>query len=219
MVFLQNDDVQLISTSPETLVKLQDNKLSTFPIAGSRPRGRTKEEDDLLEQELLSDEKELSEHNMLVDLGRNDLGKISKVSTVQVIDYMRIQRYSRIMHITSEVESTIKPDKDAYDAIEAILPAGTLSGAPKIRACEIIDELETVPRGIYGGAIGYIDFTGNMDTCIAIRMAVKKNDRVYVQAGGGIVADSIPEKEYEESEQKAKAVMEAIKTAREVDDL
>lgn len=218
MVFMQNGDVQLISTSPETLVRLKDCKLSTFPIAGSRPRGKDKDEDDALEKDLLSDEKELSEHNMLVDLGRNDLGKISEYSSVKVTDYKRIQRYSRIMHITSEVESRIRKDKDALDAIEAILPAGTLSGAPKIRACEIIEELEKAPRGIYGGAIGYIDFTGNMDTCIAIRMAVKKNDRVYVQAGGGIVADSIPEKEYEESENKAKAVIEAIMKASEVEE-
>ncbi|HWT74430.1 MAG TPA: anthranilate synthase component I [Mobilitalea sp.] len=218
MVFMQNDDVQLISTSPETLVRLKDGKLSTFPIAGSRPRGKDLEEDKALEKELLADEKELSEHNMLVDLGRNDLGKISEYGSVEVIDYMRIQRYSRIMHITSEVESEIVKDKDALAAIEAILPAGTLSGAPKIRACEIIEEQEKGPRGIYGGAIGYIDFTGNMDTCIAIRMAVKKNDKVYVQAGGGIVADSKPEKEYEESENKAKAVIEAIMKASEVDE-
>lgn len=219
MVFLQYDDVQLISTSPETLVKLQDGKLTTFPIAGSRPRGKDKEEDEALEKELLLDEKELSEHNMLVDLARNDVGKISKINSVSVNDYMNIQRYSRIMHITSEVEGMIKQNKDAWDAIEAILPAGTLSGAPKIRACEIIEELEQSPRGIYGGAIGYIDFKGNMDTCIAIRMAVKKNNKVYVQAGGGIVADSIPHKEYEESGNKARAVMEAIMAASEVDDL
>ena len=218
MVFLQNDDIQLISTSPETMVRLKNGKLSTFPIAGSRPRGKDKEEDIAFEKELLEDQKELSEHNMLVDLGRNDLGKISEYGSVNVTDYMRIQRYSRIMHITSEVEGSIVKDKDAFDAIEAILPAGTLSGAPKIRACEIIEELEKAPRGIYGGAIGYIDFTGNMDTCIAIRMAVKKKDRVYIQAGGGIVADSIPEKEYEESENKAKAVMEAILRAREVEE-
>ena len=218
MVFMQNDDVQLISTSPETLVGLKDSRLCTFPIAGSRPRGKDKEEDDALELELLADEKELSEHNMLVDLGRNDLGKISVYGSVKVTDYMRIQRYSRIMHITSEVESKIVKGKDALDAIEAILPAGTLSGAPKIIACEIIEEQEKGPRGIYGGAIGYIDFTGNMDTCIAIRMAVKKNDKVYVQAGGGIVADSQPEREYEESENKAKAVMEAIMKASEVDE-
>jgi anthranilate synthase component 1 len=219
MVFMQNDDVQLISTSPETLVRLKDGKLSTFPIAGSRPRGKDKEEDEVLEKELLTDEKELSEHNMLVDLARNDVGKISEYRSVRVTDYMRIQRYSRIMHITSEVEGSIIKEKDALAAIEAILPAGTLSGAPKIRACEIIEELEKAPRGIYGGAVGYIDFTGNMDTCIAIRMAVKKNDKVYVQAGGGIVADSVPEKEYEESENKAKAVIEAIMRASEVNEL
>lgn len=218
MVFMQNDDVQLISTSPETLVRLKDGKLTTFPIAGSRPRGKDKVEDDAFEKELMVDEKELSEHNMLVDLGRNDIGKISEFGGVRVTDYKRIQKYSRIMHITSEVEGDIRKDKDALDAIEAILPAGTLSGAPKIRACEIIEELEKTPRGLYGGAIGYLDFTGNMDTCIAIRMAVKKNDKVYVQAGGGIVADSIPEKEYEESENKAKAVIEAIMKASEVND-
>lgn len=216
MVYMQNKEVQLISTSPETLVRLKDGKLSTFPIAGSRPRGENEAEDDALEAELLIDEKELSEHNMLVDLARNDLGRISEYGSVKVIDYKRIQKYSRIMHITSEVEGSIKKEMDSFDAIQAILPAGTLSGAPKIRACEIIEELEKVPRGIYGGAIGYIDFTGNMDTCIAIRMAVKKNDKVYVQAGGGIVADSVPEKEYEESESKAKAVMDAINNSGEV---
>jgi anthranilate synthase component 1 len=217
MVFMQNYDVQIISTSPETLVRLQNGTLSTFPIAGSRPRGKNKDEDEALEKELLEDEKELSEHNMLVDLARNDIGKISKYSSVRVTNYKMIQRYSKIMHITSEVEGDIREGKDALDAIEALLPAGTLSGAPKIRACEIIEELEKEPRGIYGGAIGYIDFTGNMDICIAIRMAVKKNGKVCVQAGGGIVADSIPEKEYEESENKARAVMKAIIAASEVD--
>ncbi len=217
MVCMKNEDVQLISASPETLVRLHNGILSTFPIAGSRPRGQNTPEDQALEKELLEDGKELAEHNMLVDLARNDLGKISKCQSVQVAKYKTIQRYSRIMHITSEVEGLIREDMDALDAIEALLPAGTLSGAPKIRACEIIEELEKEPRGIYGGAIGYIDFTGNMDVCIAIRMAVKKGDRVYVQAGGGIVADSVPEKEYEESEHKARAVMEAIITAREVE--
>ncbi|HHY90944.1 MAG TPA: anthranilate synthase component I [Clostridiales bacterium] len=217
MVFLQNGDVQLISTSPETLVRLQNGILSTFPIAGSRPRGRNRDEDEALEKELLEDEKELAEHDMLVDLARNDIGKISKYSSVRVVSYKKIQRYSKIMHITSEIEGEIQEGKDAFDAIEALLPAGTLSGAPKIRACEIIEEVEKEPRGIYGGAIGYIDFTGNMDVCIAIRMAVKKNGKVSVQAGGGIVADSVPEKEYEESENKAKAVMEAILAASEVD--
>ncbi len=155
---------------------------------------------------------------MLVDLGRNDLGRIAAFSTVEVTGYQMIHRYSRIMHICSQVEADITPDRDAFHAIEAVLPAGTLSGAPKIRACEIIEELESEPRGIYGGALGYIDFTGNMDTCIAIRMAVKVKEKVYVQAGGGIVADSVPEKEYEESANKAKAVIKAIETAGEVND-
>ncbi|NLM11059.1 MAG: anthranilate synthase component I [Clostridiaceae bacterium] len=217
MVFMQKDDVQIISTSPETLVRLQNGKLTTLPIAGSRSRGKNIEEDKALEKELLEDEKELAEHNMLVDLARNDLGKISKNSSVHVSNYKMIQRYSKVMHITSEVESYIEDGKDAFDAVAALLPAGTLSGAPKISACEIIEELEKEPRGIYGGAIGYIDFTGNMDICIAIRMAVKKNDRVYIQAGGGIVADSIPEKEFKESENKAKAVIEAIIKASEVE--
>ena len=218
MVMMQIDDIQLISTSPETLVRLKDGVLTTFPLAGTRPRGKDSHEDKALEEELLDDEKELAEHDMLVDLARNDLGRISKYNSVHVINYKMILRYSRVMHIASEVESLIRDGKDAFDAIEALLPAGTLSGAPKIRACEIIDELEKDPRGIYGGAIGYIDFTGNMDACIAIRMAVKKGDRVYVQAGAGIVYDSIPEKEYEESGNKARAVMEAIIGASEVDE-
>ncbi len=217
MVYMNLDDVELMCSSPETLVRLQNGTLCTFPVAGSRPRGATTEEDSELERDLLSDEKELSEHNMLVDLGRNDLGKISEFNSVNVVEYMMIHKYSKIMHITSCVESEILNTKDALDAVEAILPAGTLSGAPKIRACEIIEELEPEPRGIYGGAIGYIDFTGNLDTCIAIRMAVKKNGKVYVQAGGGIVADSVPEREYEESANKAGAAIDAMEHAREVD--
>jgi len=216
MVYMNLDDTELMCSSPETLVRLQNGRLTTFPVAGSRPRGKTVQEDLEMERELLADEKELSEHNMLVDLGRNDLGKISDFKSVEVVNYMMIHRYSKIMHITSCVESNIRSDKDACDAVESILPAGTLSGAPKIRACEIIEELEPSPRGIYGGAIGYIDFTGNLDTCIAIRMAVKKNGKVTVQAGGGIVADSIPEKEYEESGNKAGAVIDALKNASEV---
>lgn len=218
MVYLQCDDVQIISTSPETLVKLHNGKLSTFPVAGSRPRGITEEQDKELEAELLLDEKELSEHNMLVDLGRNDIGKIAELSTVKVTEYKMIHKYSKIMHICSEVKGRIKEGFDGFDAIKSILPAGTLSGAPKIRACEIIEETEKEARGIYGGALGYIDFTGNMDTCIAIRMAVKKGNKVTVQAGGGIVADSVPEAEYLESENKAKAIMQAVMTAGEVDD-
>jgi anthranilate synthase component 1 len=218
MVYMHIDDLEIMSTSPETLVRLQNGRLATFPVAGSRPRGATEEADNALEKELLSDEKELAEHNMLVDLARNDLGRISNFSSVRVMDYLMVHRYSKIMHIASRVESDLRTDCDALDAIEAILPAGTLSGAPKIRACEIIEELEREPRGIYGGALGYVDFTGNLDTCIAIRMAVRKNGTVTVQAGGGIVADSVPETEYEEAENKAKAVINAILSASEVDD-
>ena len=216
MVYMNIDDDEIISTSPETLVRLQNGRLYTFPVAGSRPRGKTDEEDIALERSLLSDEKELSEHNMLVDLGRNDLGRISKYDSVEVTKYMVIHRYSKIMHICSQVESNIRDDCDAMDAIESVLPAGTLSGAPKIRACEIIEEQEALPRDIYGGALGYMDFTGNLDTCIAIRMAYKKGENVYVQAGGGIVADSVPKNEYEESANKAAAVMNAVRNADEL---
>lgn len=218
MVYMSIDGDEIISTSPETLVKLQNGVLNTFPIAGSRPRGKTKKEDDALAEELISDEKELAEHNMLVDLGRNDIGRISKFNSVKVTEYQKILRYSKIMHICSEVEGEIKDGLDAFDAIESLLPAGTLSGAPKIRACEIIEELEKTPRGIYGGALGYIDFNGNLDTCIAIRMAVKKDNKVYIQSGAGIVADSVPENEYTETYNKALAVMNAVKNAGEVDE-
>ena len=218
MVYMKMDDKEIISTSPETLVRLENGRLITFPVAGSRPRGATPEEDKALETELLADEKELAEHNMLVDLGRNDLGRICRFGSVEVTEYKQIHKYSRIMHICSQVEGDIREDCDSLDAIESVLPAGTLSGAPKIRACEIIEELEKTPRGIYGGALGYLDFTGNMDTCIAIRMAVKKGEKVYVQAGAGIVADSVPETEYEETANKAGAVIRAIQNAREVDE-
>ncbi|MDY2847190.1 MAG: anthranilate synthase component I family protein, partial [Oscillospiraceae bacterium] len=164
-----------------------------------------------LEKELLADEKERSEHNMLVDLGRNDLGRISEFGTVEVEKYMSIERYSHVMHIGSTVRGQIRRDLCATDAVNSVLPAGTLSGAPKIRACEIINELENNKRGIYGGAIGYIDFTGNLDTCISIRIAFKKNGKVFVRSGAGIVADSVPEKEYQECINKAKAVMTALK--------
>ena len=213
MVYIMCDGNEIISTSPETLVRLKDGRLSTYPVAGSRPRGKNKAEDDALVKDLLSDEKELAEHNMLVDLGRNDIGKISKINSVDVTAYMVINKYSKIMHIASEVEGDIRDDKDAFDAVESVLPAGTLSGAPKIRACEIIEELEQYPRGIYGGALGYIDFNGNLDVAIAIRMAVKKEDKVYVQAGAGIVADSVPHSEYIETYNKALAVMNAVKDA------
>ena len=194
MFYFSGTDVEVAGASPETLVKLENGVLHTFPLAGTRPRGMTEKEDQALERELLADEKELAEHNMLVDLGRNDLGKISKFGTVEVEKLHSIERYSHVMHIGSTVRGEIRDDKDALDAIEAVLPAGTLSGAPKIRACQLIGELENNKRGIYGGAIGYIDFTGNMDTCIAIRIAYKKNGKVFVRSGAGIVADSNPEK-------------------------
>lgn len=218
MVYMNIGGQEIMSTSPETLVRLDRGRLVTFPVAGSRPRGKTPEEDLALERELLADEKELAEHNMLVDLGRNDLGKISVFDSVKVTGYQMIHRYSRIMHICSQVEGDLRPGCDGLDAVDAVLPAGTLSGAPKIRACEIIEELEEVERGIYGGALGYLDFTGNLDTCIAIRMAVKKDGMVYVQAGGGIVADSVPETEYEESANKAMAVIKAVECAQEVEE-
>ncbi len=217
MFYFSGTDVEVAGASPETLVKLENHVLHTFPLAGTRPRGRTREEDLRLERELLADEKELAEHNMLVDLGRNDLGKVSKFGTVQVEKLHSIERFSHVMHIGSTVRGEIREDKDALDAIEAVLPAGTLSGAPKIRACQLIGALENNKRGIYGGAIGYIDFTGNMDTCIAIRIAYKKNGKVFVRSGAGIVADSVPEKEFEECLNKAKASLKALELAQEVD--
>lgn len=215
MFYFSGTDVEVAGASPETLVKLENGILHTFPLAGTRPRGKTNEEDRALSQELLADEKELAEHNMLVDLGRNDLGKISRFGTVKVEKFHTIEYFSHVMHIGSTVRGEICKGKDALDAIEAVLPAGTLSGAPKIRACQLIGELENNKRGIYGGAIGYIDFTGNMDTCIAIRIAYKKNAKVFVRSGAGIVADSVPEKEYTECINKAKAVVDALKLAEE----
>ena len=211
MFYFSSDDIEIAGASPETLVKLTDGTLYTFPLAGTKPRGKTPEEDKALEQLLLSDPKERSEHNMLVDLGRNDIGKISRFGSVEVEQYMDVLRYSHVMHIGSTVKGIIRPDKDAVDAVEAILPAGTLSGAPKFRACQIINELENNKRGIYGGAIGYIDFTGNLDTCIAIRIAFKKNGKVFIRSGAGIVADSVPESEYQECINKAQAVVNAVK--------
>lgn len=213
MFYFSSDEIEIAGASPETLVKLDNETLYTFPLAGTRPRGKTEEEDAKLKRELLSDPKELAEHNMLVDLGRNDLGKISKFGTVLVEKYKTIEAFSHVMHIGSTISSVIRPDKSALDAIEAVLPAGTLSGAPKIKACQIINDLENNKRGIYGGAIGYIDFTGNMDTCIAIRIAFKKNGKVFVRSGAGIVADSVPENEYQECINKAKAVINALKSA------
>ena len=216
MYFIQSDDLQIAGASPETMVKLVDGKLTTFPVAGTRPRGVNDEQDKTLEKELLADEKELAEHNMLVDLARNDMGRIAKYGSVYLENYMKIHRFSKVMHIASTVCGQIREDKDGCDTVAALLPAGTLSGAPKFRACQIIDELEKEPRGVYGGAIGYIDLSGNLDVCIAIRTAVKKENKVYVQAGAGIVADSIPESEYMECAHKAGAVIDAIKRGSEV---
>lgn len=215
MFYFSSDDIEIAGASPETLVKLEGNTLSTYPLAGTRPRGQTPEQDKELEEGLLRDPKELAEHNMLVDLGRNDLGKISKFGTVKVDKYHQILRFSHVMHIGSTVKGEIRDDKSALDAVDAVLPAGTLSGAPKIRAMEIIDELENNKRGIYGGAVGYIDLTGNLDTCIAIRLAFKKNGRVFIRSGAGIVADSVPEKEHQECINKAKAVVSALKMSME----
>ncbi len=216
MFYFSSGDIEMAGASPETLVKVTNGEVRTFPLAGTRPRGKDDEEDKKLEKELLADEKELSEHNMLVDLGRNDLGKICKYGSVKVEKYMEIQRYSHVMHIGSTVYGKIRDDKDAVDAIEAVLPAGTLSGAPKIRACKIINKLENNKRGVYGGAIGYLDFSGNMDTCIAIRLAFKKNGKVFIRSGAGIVADSVPENEFKECINKAKAVLTALEMAENI---
>ena len=210
MYYLKFNDYRIVGASPEMLVRVEDGLVETSPIAGTRKRGGTKDEDEFLEKELLTDEKEIAEHTMLVDLGRNDIGKVSKFGTVVVKDLMHIERFSHVMHITSLVQGIIREDKTPFDALISVLPAGTLSGAPKIRAMEIIDELETVKRGTYGGAIGYLSFNGNLDTCITIRTIVFKDNKAYVQSGGGIVADSEPEKEYEESMNKAKALLKAL---------
>lgn len=209
-------EFEIIGSSPEMIVKQTDSRVYTCPIAGTRKRGKDKEEDIRLEKELLSDEKEKAEHVMLVDLARNDMGRISQLGTVKVSDFMRIQRYSHVMHIVSLVEGKKNGKLHPLDLVSSFLPAGTLSGAPKIRAMEIIDELESVRRGLYGGATGYLDFGGNMNFCITIRTMVKKGDRVYLQAGAGIVADSIPENEYMECCNK---VMALAKTVIEEDKL
>lgn len=213
MFYFSSDDVEIAGASPETLAKLVDGKIFTFPLAGTRPRGASPEEDLELEYSLLADEKELAEHNMLVDLGRNDVGKVSSFGSVEVERYLDILRFSHVMHIGSTVSGQIAADKAALDVVDAILPAGTLSGAPKIRACQIINELENNKRGIYGGAIGYLGFTGNMDTCIAIRLAFKKNGKVFVRSGAGIVSDSVPASEYIECRNKIQAVINALHTA------
>ena len=210
LFYFSGTDVEAAGASPETLVKLEDGVLHTFPLAGTRPRGKDAAEDAALEKGLLADPKELAEHNMLVDLGRNDLGRVSEFGSVQVEKYHQILKFSHVMHIGSTVRGTIREGFDGLDAINAVLPAGTLSGAPKIRACQLINDLEGSKRGIYGGAIGYLDFTGNMDTCIAIRLAYRKNGKVFVRSGAGIVADSVPANEYRECINKAAAVVKAL---------
>lgn len=213
MFYFSSDDIEIAGASPETLVKVNGRDLYTFPLAGTRPRGKTPEEDLALEKELLADEKELAEHNMLVDLGRNDIGRIAEIGSVSVDKYLSIERFSHVMHIGSTVKGILRADLDALAAIDSILPAGTLSGAPKIRACEIINELENNKRGIYGGAIGYVDLSGNLDTCISIRIAFARNNKVFIRSGAGIVADSVPDKEFDESMNKAAAVINALKMA------
>lgn len=216
MFYFSGSDMETAGASPETLVKLHNGVLHTFPLAGTRKRGKSSEEDKNLEQELLHDPKELAEHDMLIDLGRNDLGRVSKFGTVEVEKYHEILRFSHVMHIGSTVRGIIRDDADQLDAVNAVLPAGTLSGAPKIKACQLISEIERDKRGIYGGAVGYIDFTGNLDLCIAIRIAYKKNNKVFVRSGAGIVADSVPEKEFQECLNKAGAVVEALKMSEEI---
>ncbi|WP_295613520.1 anthranilate synthase component I [uncultured Methanobrevibacter sp.] len=213
MFYFSSNDIEIAGASPETLVKVNNTKLYTFPLAGTRPRGKTVEEDLELEKELLADEKELAEHNMLVDLGRNDIGRIAEIGSVAVDKYMSVERFSHVMHIGSTVTGKLRKDLDSLSALDSILPAGTLSGAPKIRACEIINELEDNKRGIYGGAIGYVDLSGNLDTCISIRIAFARNNKVFIRSGAGIVADSVPDAEFDESMNKAAAVINALKTA------
>lgn len=203
-------DFHVVGSSPEVLVRVEDELITVRPIAGTRPRGKTTEEDVALEQDLLSDAKEIAEHLMLIDLGRNDVGRVSEIGSVKVTEQMIIERYSNVMHIVSNVTGQLRKDLTAMDALRAILPAGTLSGAPKIRAMEIIDEIEPVKRGVYGGAVGYLAWNGNMDTAIAIRTAVIKNGELHVQAGGGIVADSVPALEWEETINKRKAMFKAV---------
>ena len=203
-------DYEILGSSPEMLTELRGEKVLTCPIAGTRKRGATEKEDMELEEELKNDPKELAEHFMLVDLGRNDMGKIAEIGSVNVTRLLEVHRYSHVMHLVSLIEGKKEEGEDMFSVLAAFLPAGTLSGAPKIRAMEIIDELENEKRGVYGGAIGYFGFDGNMDTCIAIRMMIKKENRIYLQAGAGIVADSDPEKEFEETENKIRGMIKAI---------
>ncbi len=216
LYYLRLPDTVIVGSSPELLVRVEEDVVETCPIAGTRPRGKTPEEDELLAKDLLDDEKELAEHTMLVDLSRNDIGRISQFGSVKVENPMHIEKYSHVMHIVSNVKGKRTADNDAFDVLGAVLPAGTLSGAPKVRAMQIIDEFEPVKRGIYGGSIGYIGFDGNIDMCITIRTMVFHEGKAYIQAGAGIVADSIPEKEYEETQDKAKALIKALEKAGDI---
>jgi anthranilate synthase component 1 len=210
MYFLHLDDTVLVGSSPETMVRLENGVATLRPIAGTRPRGRTEQEDRVLADELLQDPKERAEHLMLVDLGRNDLGRVAEIGTVQVTDLMFVERYSHVMHLVSNINCDLRSDTDAWDLFRATFPAGTLSGAPKVRAMEIIAELEREPRGAYGGAVGYVSFTGNMDMAITIRTACIQDGRMVVRAGAGIVADSNPETERVETVNKAMAIQKAL---------
>jgi anthranilate synthase component 1 len=213
LFFLKLEDLILIGSSPEVMVRLEEGVVELRPIAGTRKRGKDEQEDRSLSDELLQDPKERAEHVMLVDLGRNDLGRIARIGSVQVDQFMAVERYSHVMHLVSHIQAHVSSDKDAFDVLKATFPAGTLTGAPKIRAMEIIDELEPSRRGPYGGAVGYLSYTGNMDFCITIRTMVIKDGRIYIQAGAGIVADSDPEAEYQETLNKAMGMMEAIRMA------
>ncbi|MGB0318345.1 MAG: anthranilate synthase component I family protein, partial [Pseudomonadales bacterium] len=213
MVFMDLGDFQLVSSSPEILARVEDRVITNRPLAGTRPRGATAEQDEALERELLADPKEIAEHLMLIDLGRNDVGRVAEIGSVTLTEQMVVERYSHVMHISSNVQGRLRAEFSALDVLRATLPVGTLSGAPKIRAMEIIDELEPTRRGVYGGALGYIAWNGNMDTAIAIRTAVLKDDTLFIQAGGGIVADSIPENEWQESLNKGRAMFRAAALA------
>ncbi|MNV38205.1 Anthranilate synthase component 1 [compost metagenome] len=213
MYYLKMDEEIIVGTSPEALVKVDGSEVKTRPIAGTRPRGVNEQQDRELAEELLADEKERAEHLMLVDLGRNDLGRVSEFGTVKCDTFMEIEKYSHVMHLVSNVSGKLRKDKDFFDAFLSCLPAGTVSGAPKLRAMEIIAELEREARGAYAGAIGYLGFSGNMDSCITIRTIIFRKGRAYVQAGAGIVWDSVPEKEYDETVNKAKAMLKAIRMA------
>ena len=213
MYFLDLDDFYIVGSSPEILARVEDQEVTVKPMAGTRKRGLTEVEDLAMEEELRNDPKEIAEHLMLIDLGRNDVGRIAQTGSVQLRDNMVIERYSHVMHIISSVTGTLKEGLSPIDVLRATLPAGTLSGAPKVRAMEIIDELEPVKRGVYGGAVGYLAWSGDMDTAIAIRTAVIKNKTLYIQAGAGVVADSVPELEWKETLNKARAMLRAASMA------